>query len=71
LNKEAPHSSFTNIPQMFDRFIATDYQPTCENMVAHFAEIIKALLPDEVSLFSIRLFETETSYAEWFASDNE
>jgi len=70
LNKKAPYSSFKNVPQMFDRFITTDYQPTCENMVIHFAEIIKTYLPKEVDLFSIRLYETETSFGEWFASDN-
>ena len=35
-----------------------------------FAEKIKAQLPSQLKLFSLRLQETETSYAEWFASDN-
>ena len=71
LNKNASYQSFTNVPEMFERFIATDYQPTCENMVIDFAGIIKAELPKNVVLFSIRLYETENSYGEWFASDNE
>ena len=70
LNKNAPYQGFKNIPEMFERFITTDYQPTCENMVLNFAEIIKKKLPEEVELFSIRLYETETSFGEWFASDN-
>jgi len=70
LNKKAPYKSFIGVPEMFERFITTTYQPTCENMVAHFAEIIKKHLPKNVSLFSVKLYETETSYAEWFASDN-
>ena len=70
LNKNAPYQSFKDTPEMFERFITTDYQPTCENMVSDFAEIIKKELPEDVELFSIRLYETETSYAEWFALDN-
>ena len=70
LNKNAPYQGLRDIPEMFERFITTDYQPTCENMVSHFAEIIKKELPEDVELFSIRLYETETSFAEWFAVDN-
>ena len=47
-----------------------DYQPTCENMVARFAAAIEKELPAGVELFSIRLHETVTSFAEWFRSDN-
>lgn len=53
-----------------DKFIELPFQPTCELLVAHFAEIIKTKLPSDVELHSLRLFETATSYAEWFASDN-
>lgn len=70
LNKKAPYQGFINTPEMFERFITTEYQPTCENMVSHFANIISEQLPENVNIFSVRLYETETSYAEWFASDN-
>jgi 6-pyruvoyltetrahydropterin/6-carboxytetrahydropterin synthase len=53
-----------------DRFIVVDFQPTSENIVTYIAEILKPLLPSGVSLFSVRLFETATSFAEWFAADN-
>ena len=56
---------------MFGNIIIVDYQPTCENLVADFAERIKKQLPDKVKLHSLRLYETATSYAEWFSSDNE
>ncbi len=68
--KDAPHHLLKNIDQMFEKYEATDYQPTCENMVIAFADILEAKLPAEVMLFSIKLYETETSYAEWYASDN-
>lgn len=70
LNKKAPHAEFLRTPEMFERFILTDYQPTCESMVIDFAERIKPHLPEGVELFSVRLYETANSFAEWYASDN-
>lgn len=48
-----------------------DYQPTCENLLAHFAQLLSTELPPEVKLHHLKLHETANSYAEWFASDNE
>jgi 6-pyruvoyltetrahydropterin/6-carboxytetrahydropterin synthase len=48
-----------------------DYQPTCENLLIHFAKLISNELPPEVVLHHLKLHETATSYAEWFASDNQ
>ena len=56
---------------MFGNTVVVDYQPTCENMVADFAARIKNHLPENVRLHSLRLYETATSFAEWYASDNE
>jgi 6-pyruvoyltetrahydropterin/6-carboxytetrahydropterin synthase len=55
---------------MFSNTIVTDYQPTCENLVADFASRIGKYLPEKVRLHSLKLYETATSFAEWFASDN-
>ncbi len=46
------------------------YQPTCENMLADFAERIRRRLPEGVTLHAMRLHETASSYAEWYAEDN-
>jgi len=48
-----------------------DFQPTCENFVIHFVDIIRGKLSGDVRLHSLRLHETPTSFAEWFAADNE
>jgi len=56
---------------MFGNTVLVNYQPTCENLVTDFAERIKKHLPGRVRLHSLKLFETATSYAEWYASDNE
>lgn len=55
---------------VFHKIIVTPYQPTCENMVEDFARVITAELPSGVELFSVKLHETATSFAEWYATDN-
>ena len=55
----------------FRNVILVDYQPTCENMLCDFAARLRAALPATVRLHSLRLHETATSYAEWFAEENE
>ena len=54
----------------FSKVVLVDYQPTCENMLSDFAARLQRALPVGVELYSLRLHETATSYAEWFASDN-
>jgi 6-pyruvoyltetrahydropterin/6-carboxytetrahydropterin synthase len=56
--------------EMFGNTLLVGYQPTCENLVADFADRILPYLPVGVKLHSLKLYETATSYAEWFASDN-
>ena len=57
--------------KIFGKKIILDYQPTSENLVVDFAKKIKNYLPENVKLHSIKLYETATSFAEWYASDNE
>jgi 6-pyruvoyltetrahydropterin/6-carboxytetrahydropterin synthase len=70
LNSKTPHDLLTGSNEMFDKMIFVDFQPTSENLVFDFAERIRERLPDGVSLHSLKLRETATSYAEWFASEN-
>ena len=53
-----------------EKLIIVDYQPTSENLIADFASIIRSHLPENVSLHNLRLWETATSYTEWFAEEN-
>lgn len=55
---------------VFDKVFYLPYQPTSENLVADFAQVIISKLPESVKLYSVLLSETATSYAEWFAEDN-
>tara|TARA_R110002051_G_scaffold324635_2_gene422869 strand:+ start:4401 stop:4850 length:450 start_codon:yes stop_codon:yes gene_type:complete len=70
-NKNTPHVELAK--ELTDRghnVILADYQPTSENMVIDFADKIKSRLPKNIALFSLKLQETDTSFAEWYASDN-
>ncbi len=70
-NKNTPHVELAK--ELSDRghsVLLADYQPTSEMMVIDFAEKIKKRLPKQTQLFSLKLQETATSYAEWYASDN-
>lgn len=58
------------LSEHYNNLVMVDYQPTCENLLADFAERLLEALPDEVELYSLRLHETATSYAEWYAEDN-
>ena len=70
-NKNTPHIELAKELQSRDHHvILVDYQPTSENMVIDFAAKIKGRLPQNIALHSLRLQETETSFAEWFQSDN-
>jgi 6-pyruvoyltetrahydropterin/6-carboxytetrahydropterin synthase len=57
--------------EMFGNVVTVDYQPTCENLVADFAGRLADQLPVGIKLHSLKLYETGTSFAEWFATDNE
>lgn len=70
-NQTTPHIELANeLKQRGHHVILVDYQPTSENMVIDFAEKIKRRLPAQIALHSLKLQETETSYAQWFAEDN-
>ncbi|MDO5979065.1 6-pyruvoyl trahydropterin synthase family protein [Flavivirga spongiicola] len=70
-NKNTPHVELAK--ELEDRghnVLLVDYQPTSEMMVIDFSKKIKKRLPKHISLFSLKLQETDTSFAEWYAYDN-
>ncbi len=71
-NKNTPHIELANeLKNRGHNVILADYQPTSEMMVIDFAHKIKERLPENIRLHSLKLRETATSYAEWYASDND
>ena len=72
LNKNSPHKELAEkIKEHSPKVILVEYQPTSENMIVDFAKLINAKLPDSVKLHSLKLYETQNSYAEWYASDQK
>lgn len=71
-NRNTPHIELARELENRDHtVILVEYQPTSENMVVDFAEKIKNRLPEHIKLHSLKLQETETSFAEWFAADQD
>jgi len=69
-NEGTPHKKLAeDLAKTDQRIILVPYQPTSEMMVIDIAEKISKKLPANVKLHSLRLYETNTSYAEWFAAD--
>lgn len=71
LSHESEPETLRQGRELFNKLVVVDYQPTSENMLIDFAAKIGSLLPRQVELHSLRLFETATSFAEWYAADNE
>lgn len=70
-NKNTPHVELAEeLIKRGHNAILVNYQPTSENMVVDFAEKISVKLPAHIKLHSLKLQETDTSFAEWYASDN-
>lgn len=70
-NKNTPHIELAReLETRGHHVILVDYQPTSENMVIDFMRKISSRLPTHIKLYSLRLQETDSSYAEWYASDN-
>ena len=71
-NKNTPHIELANeLEKRGHSVILVDYQPTSEMMLIDFADKIISRLPKTIQLHSLKLQETGTSSAEWFASDQE
>lgn len=71
VNGNTPHKEIEKSNSMFSKVVFLNYQPTCENMLIDFSERLIKTLPKEVKLHSLLLRETGSSYAEWFADDNQ
>ena len=70
-NKNTPHVELAQeLKNRGHHVILVDYQPTSEMMVIDFAKKIQRRLPENIKLHAIKLQETDTSFAEWYASDN-
>ena len=70
LNKNSPHAHILGLSENFKRTIYVPFQPSCENLMLEFLQLIKFKFPKEITISKLKLEETATSYAEWFSEDN-
>lgn len=59
LPKSTPYST-----DIDTKMVVTDFQPTTENLLLHFAQLLQPAMPHGARLHSLKLYETETSSAE-------
>ncbi|MBK8501675.1 MAG: 6-carboxytetrahydropterin synthase [Saprospiraceae bacterium] len=71
LNQHAPDDLQSILTGHFEKVRITAFQPTCENLLLHFVEVLEENLPSDVTLYQVRLDETATSFAEWCRGDHE
>ena len=70
LNVKSPHKEIADeMESRGHKILRVSYQPTCEMMIIDFASKLKAKLPNHLKLYSLKLRETETAFAEWYADD--
>ena len=67
LNANSPHANIDL--SAFEKVFYLPYQPTSENLVNDFANIIKKQLPQNIELYKLVLSETANSFAEWCVDD--
>ena len=67
---QAPAEMIESYRKHFSNVIVSPFQPTCENLVSDVASRLAGMVPPGIFLHSVRLYETATAYAEWYASDN-
>ena len=71
LNKVAGPTIPDRSNQMYNKVHFFDFQPTVENLVVYIADTIKPKLPPGIDLYSVRLHETASAFAEWYMTDNQ
>ena len=67
LSSQTDAAAINLLRKHYGRIMIVNFQPTSEQLLIEFANILQNALPSNVSLHSLRLDETDTSYAEWFA----
>ena len=69
LHTDSPPDLVETLRRLHHKLLLTPYQPTCENMLTDFSTRLLRAMPANVQLFSLKLWETQNSFAEWYASD--
>jgi 6-pyruvoyltetrahydropterin/6-carboxytetrahydropterin synthase len=68
--READGEVLSTVRTMYEKVHVFDFQPTCENLVLFIVETIQKVLNPGLELHAVKLYETATSFAEWYTEDN-
>lgn len=71
LHKDTNETLKSELNKNFPQTLWVNYHPTSENLLLDFVNRLQPKLPPFVFLHSMKLRETVTSFAEWYASDNK
>lgn len=69
-NEDAPYVKSDLLTTEFEKVFTVPFQPTCENLMLYFMRKLQPRIPERLTLVSVVLRETPTSFAEWRLEDN-
>jgi 6-pyruvoyltetrahydropterin/6-carboxytetrahydropterin synthase len=69
ISSDADIENLKKVNQMFDKLKIMEFQPTCENLLIYISDLVRKNLPPHIRLYSLKLKETPSSFAEWYADD--
>ena len=52
-----------------ENLIVLPFNPSSENLIIHFSELIKKALSPHINLHGLKLYETDSSFTEWLSPD--
>jgi 6-pyruvoyltetrahydropterin/6-carboxytetrahydropterin synthase len=52
-----------------ENLVVLPFNPTSENLIIHFSELIRKVLPPHINLHGLKLYETDTSFTEWLSRE--
>jgi 6-pyruvoyltetrahydropterin/6-carboxytetrahydropterin synthase len=68
--REEDGKAFSSVRALYEKVHVVDFQPTCENLVLFIVDTLRDTIGPGLELCSVKLYETATSFAEWYAEDN-
>lgn len=70
LHQDTTPALLATLRTLAHKLVLLPLQPTCENLLLHIQACLNSGLPEPVQLHSLKLWETENAFAEWYAADN-
>ena len=71
LRADSDREMVDTLRKLNHKLLLSPYQPTCENMLIDFKTKLRKAMPAGVELHSLKFWETQNSFAEWYASDED